>query len=479
MRLAPDRVRFRYDRDSVTPGIVHIGVGAFFRAHAATYIDDILSTNPTWGVIGVSMRRSDTRDALAPQGHCYTVAVKGQSGVECRVVGSLLAILDATSQLDDVLAAMCDPGVRIVSLTVTEKGYCHDPATGRIDRDHPDIRHDLEFPEAPVSVPGLILRALELRRGLGVPPFTVLCCDNLPANGQTTARVVAGFAALRDPGLEAFVRNEVHFPSTMVDRIVPATTAADRALVLEETGLEDAWPVVTEPFTQWVIEDDFPTGRPDFGSVGARMVADVHDFELMKLRMLNGSHSTLAYLGYVAGYETISEAMEDSSLARLVREMMLEEIQDTLPASLGDLAPYAEQLLDRFANPELKHRTWQIAMDGSQKLPQRLLSTIRERLSNGRSIDRLALGVAAWMRYVTGTDEAGQPIDVRDPLAKRLRGVFEDAGWDAEELVKGYLSIGEVFSTDLPLSTEFKELLVRHLDSLIERGAIRTLRNCV
>ncbi|MEQ9037584.1 MAG: mannitol dehydrogenase family protein [Silicimonas sp.] len=477
MRLTRDRVRFRYDRDRVTPGIVHIGVGAFFRAHAATYIDDILAMDASWGVIGVSMRRTDTRDALAPQGFCYTVAVKGMSGTECRVIGALLSILDATTQRDDVLAAMCDPGVRIVSLTVTEKGYCHDPATGRIDRSHPDIRHDLEHPETPVSAPGLILRALELRRDRRLPPFTVLCCDNLPANGHTTASVVAGFAALRAPELEAYVRNEVHFPSTMVDRIVPATTDADRAQVLEVTGLEDAWPVVTESFTQWVIEDDFPTGRPDFRSVGARMVADVRDFELMKLRMLNGSHSTLAYLGYLAGYETISEAMEDAALARLVREMMIEEIRDTLPASLGDLVPYAGELLERFANPALKHRTWQIAMDGSQKLPQRLLSTIRDRLANGQPIDRLALGVAAWMRYVTGTDEAGQPIDVRDPLAERLRGVFEGVGWDAEKLVNGYLSVGEVFGSDLPQLKEFRGSLVRHLDSLIQRGVAGTLRH--
>lgn len=476
MRLSSRSANLPYDRSRVTPGIVHIGVGAFFRAHAATYIDSLLGTDPQWGVIGVSMRRPDTHDALAPQDFCYTVAVRGPGGTEHRVVGSILDILDATADGATVMSALCDPRIRIVSLTVTEKGYCHDPATGRIDARHPDIRHDLNYPEAPISVPGLIVRALELRRADGVPPFTVLSCDNLPQNGHTTAEVMAGFAALRAPDLADFVRREVHFPSTMVDRIVPATTDADRARVWEETGREDAWPVVTEPFTQWVIEDNFPTGRPDFGSVGAEMVEDVTDYELMKLRMLNGSHSTLAYLGYLAGYETISDTMETPALKRLVREMMLEEIAPTLPASLGGMGGYADKLLERFENPSLRHRTWQIAMDGSQKLPQRLLGTIRDRVARGQSIERLSLGVAGWMRYVTGVDEAEKPIDVRDPLAEHLRGVFEQTGRDPVTLATRFLEIEEIFGGDGDTNEILLESVTRHLAHLFDVGAVETIK---
>ncbi len=475
MQLTERTARLPYDRANVIPGILHIGVGAFFRAHAATYIDSLLDNDPAWGVIGVSMRRPDTRDALGPQDFCYTVAIRGPNGTDYRVVGALLDILDANTQGAQIMSALCDPRIRIVSLTVTEKGYCHDPATGRIDPRHPDIRHDLDHPEDPVSVPGLLVRALELRRDAGVPPFTVLSCDNLPENGRTTAEVVAGFAALRDPMLEAFVRSDVHFPSTMVDRIVPATTDADRADVAEETGREDAWPVVTEPFTQWVVEDDFPTGRPDFARVGVEMVEDVTDYELMKLRMLNGSHSTLAYLGYLAGCETISDTMEILALKRLVRDMMLEEITPTLPASLGDMTEYANELIERFENPSLRHRTWQIAMDGSQKLPQRLLGTIRDRIARGQPIERLSLGVAAWMRYVTGVDEAGQPIDVRDPLSERLRSVYEQTGRDAEALAARLMEIEEIFGDDLRGSEALRGPVVRHLESLFARGAGATV----
>ena len=220
-------------------------------------------------------------------------------------------MLDATSQRTELIAVMADPRIRVVSLTVTEKGYCHDPATGALDSQHPDVVHDLAHPQAPVSVPGLIVRALELRHDAGLAPFTVLCCDNLPSNGETTARVVTGFAALRDRRLADHIANEVAFPSTMVDRIVPATTEDDRQLVLEATGLWDAWPVMTESFSQWVIEDRFSAGRPPFETAGAQLVPDVRPFELMKLRMLNGSHSTIAYLGYLAGYESVSQAIAD------------------------------------------------------------------------------------------------------------------------------------------------------------------------
>jgi fructuronate reductase len=468
--------RLPYDRSSVTPGIVHLGIGAFHRAHMAAYVDDLLRTDPSWGIVGASLRRPDTRNALAPQDFLYTLAVRSGAGTTLRAIGSLLDVLDAAAQRRELIATMTDPRIRIVSLTITEKGYCHDPATGELDASHPDILHDLAHPEAPISAPGLLVRALELRRAEGTPPFTVLSCDNLPANGETTARIVTRLAALRERGLADYIADKVSFPSTMVDRIVPATTEADREFVFGTAGFFDAWPVVTEPFSQWVVEDRFSFGRPAFEKVGAQLVSDVRPFELMKLRMLNGSHSTLAYLGYLAGYKFVSEAISDTSFHTLVTKFMTEEVMGTLPKDLGDLGAYRDALLHRFANPALKHRTWQIAMDGSQKLPQRLLGTIRDRLAHDRSMARAALGVAAWMRYVTGVDEQGRDIDVRDPLASRLRAISESARGKPAQLVDGLLRVSEVFGDDLPRSGSFRAVLTGHLASLFQRGALETVR---
>lgn len=469
--------RLPYNRSAVTPGIVHLGVGAFQRAHMAVYVDDLLRADPSWGIVGASLKRPDTRDALAPQDFLYTLVVRGSSGTTTRVVGSLLDVLEARTQRNTLMTAMVDPRTRIVSLTVTEKGYCHDPATGALDARHPDIIHDLAHPEAPISAPGLIVRALELRRRARIAPFAVLCCDNLPANGKTTACIVTDFAALRGAGLANHVESEVAFPSTMVDRIVPATTDDDRRLVFDATGLWDAWPVVTEPFTQWVIEDRFPHGRPALEDVGAQLVGDVRPFELMKLRMLNGSHSTIAYLGYLAGYEFVSQAIADPDFYTLIFDFMTKEVMSTLPPGVGDLAAYRDALLERFANPALKHRTWQIAMDGSQKLPQRLLGTIRDRLANGQPIVRLALGIAAWMRYVTGVDESGRKIDVKDPLAARLQAIAQSAKGVPDRLLDGLLNVTEVFGDDLPRIDSFRAVLARHLASLFDSGALATVRN--
>ncbi|MBG1232329.1 mannitol dehydrogenase family protein [Aestuariivirga litoralis] len=443
----------------------------------AAYIDDVLAFDPAWGITGASLRRPDTRDALAPQDFLYSHVVRGTERTEIKVIGSLLDVLDANTQHDALMAALCAPNTLIVSLTVTEKGYCHDPTTGQIDPGHHDILHDLAHPEMPMSAPGLLVRAIELRRAAGLQPFTVLCCDNLPANGETVARVVTGFAALRDKALAEYIARHVSFPSTMVDRIVPATTYEDRRDVLERTGVEDAWPVVTEPFSQWVIEDDFSSGRPDFARVGAQMVSDVKPFEHMKLRMLNGSHSTLAYLGYLMGHEFVSQAIGDPGIRTLIHGLMTEEVMPTLPPGLGDVNAYRDALLQRFSNPALKHRTWQIAMDGSQKLPQRLLGTIRERLSHGQSVSRLSLGVAGWMRYLTGRDEKGQVIDVRDPLATQLGRIAEQAGGDAEQLVRGLLQVKEIFGADLKQHEAFISLLITQAKSLLDHGARATIQN--
>ena len=475
LAASSDTAKPAYDRGALTPGIVHLGIGAFHRAHMAVYVDDLLARHPDWAIVGASLRRPDTKDALEPQDCLYTVAIRDASGTSCRVIGSIVDVLDANAQRGELLDLMAHPAIRIVSLTVTEKGYCHDPATGELDENHPDILHDLDNPADPVSAPGVIVRALEMRRAAGTAGFTVMSCDNLPSNGETCGRIVSRFADVRDPALGEWVRANVSFPSTMVDRIVPATTDADRELVSGQTGLEDAWPIMTEPFTQWVIEDDFVGGRPPFEDAGAEIVADVEPYELMKLRMLNGSHSSLAYLGYLAGHQHVSDAVGDPAIRRLIHGLMTEEVMPTLPMSRAELEAYRDRLLERFANPALKHRTWQIAMDGSQKLPQRLLGTIRDRLMAGQGIERLALGVAAWMRYVTGVDEHGNAIEVKDPMSARLREIADAASRNGDGLADSLLTVREIFGDDLAVNEAFRVAVTRHLASLYDKGAAATV----
>ena len=466
--------RPRYDVSEVRVGIVHLGVGAFHRAHQAVYLDDRLAAGETdWAICGASLRSPATSRALDPQDGLYTLSVRNEAGEDLRVVGALRRLVGAGEAL---LAAMCDPAVRIVTLTVTEKGYCHDPARRLLDEDHPDIRHDLANRHAPRSAPGFLVEALARRRAEGAAPFAIVSCDNLPSNGETARAVIARLAQMRDADLGAWVEGEVAFPSTMVDRIVPATTDEDRARIAERLGVEDAWPVVTEPFSQWVIEDRFSTGRPRFEDSGATLVSDVAPFELAKLRLLNGAHSTLAYLGYLSGYETVAEAMADADLSRLVAGLMIEEAAPTLDArATGDLDPYIAQLLARFRNPALHHRTWQIAMDGSQKLPQRLLATARARLACGQSIDRIALSVAAWMRYVAGRDEQGRPIDVRDPVAARLKAIADREGLEASRLAPALADVSEVFGDDLARDPRFLGPVTAALAALIAKGARRAI----
>jgi len=460
-----------YDRTRVTSGIVHLGIGAFHRAHQAVVIDDLIAGGAMdWGIVGASLRSADTQDALAPQDCLYTVAVRSGAGTEHRVIGSVLATEVAKHDPSHLIAGMADPTTRIVSLTVTEKGYCHTPQTGELNADHPDIVHDLAHPDAPRSAPGFIVAALARRRAAGIASFTVLSCDNLSANGHTAKRILTQLASLRSPEFGKWIADHLACPSTMVDRIVPETTDADRAAVASELGMTDAWPVITEPFTQWIVEDNFATGRPDFARAGVQLVADVTPFEHMKLRLLNASHSALAYLGYLAGYETIAATMTDDAFAAFARGIMTEAaVTLSMPAGT-DLSGYSASLLKRFANPALRHRTWQIAMDGSQKLPQRLLGTMQDRLRLGMPIDTHALAVAGWMRYVTASDENGQPIDVRDPLAGELAAVARAAGPVADRLAPALLDRRAIFG-EFGNDPRLRGAVTRALAQLYEVGA--------
>jgi fructuronate reductase len=469
-----------YDRSRVTAGIVHLGIGAFHRAHQAVVVDDLLATGATeWGIVGASLRSPDTRDALAPQDGLYTLAVRSGEGTDHRIIGSVLATDVAREKPGQLIARLANPATRIVSLTVTEKGYGHTPQTGDLDEAHPDIVHDLQNPGTPRSAIGFLVAALARRRIAGEAPFTVLSCDNLAANGRTLGRIVTQFAGLRSRNLANWIDSEVAFPSTMVDRIVPETTDADRAAVSSALGMTDAWPVVTEPFTQWIVEDRFTAGRPDFAAAGVQLVSDVTPFEHMKLRLLNASHSALAYLGYLAGFETIAAAVTDDRFAQFALKVM-QEAAPTLAMPEGtNLAGYSVSLLQRFSNPALHHRTWQIAMDGSQKLPQRLLATMQDRLRLGLPIKTHALAVAGWMRYVTGTDEQGRTIDVRDPLAAKLKAIADSTGPVADRLAPALLEVDSIFGAlgaDPRMHSAVTEALTR-LYKLGARQAVQTFQS--
>lgn len=475
-RLPSGIARPYYDRGALTTGMVHLGIGAFQRAHQAMYTEAVLNAGDLrWGIIGASLRSPAVRDALKPQDGLYTLAVRGAEGERLQVVGAIKDVLVAPEDPQALLGALTHPAIRIVTLTVTEKGYCYDPATTGLYETHPDIVHDLANPERPRTASGFLVEGLRRRRAAKVSSFTVLCCDNLPHNGRTVAAIVTRFAALRDRELAGYIRNEVAFPATMVDRITPATAPEDRAAISGRLGLEDAAPVVTEPFSQWVIEDRFPGGRPDWSLAGADFVTDVAPYENMKLRLLNGSHSTLAYLGYLAGYETVADTMKDPDYRRLA-EGVMDDAATTLKMPPGaDVAAYKRALMQRYANPALKHRTWQICMDGSQKLPQRLLGTIRDRLAAGAPIDRLVMGVAGWMRYVTGIDEDGKAIDVRDPMSARLRAIADEAGLVAERLAPALLYVREIFSAGLAADPRFRAAVTHALARIIAKGAKRTV----
>ena len=458
-------------------GIVHLGLGAFFRAFGAIYVEDAVGVSGgDWGIFGVSLQSAGTRDRLAPQDFVYFAVTQGADGSEAfRKVEILQDVLVAPEDPEAVLARMADPGIRIVTLTVTEKGYCYDPATGKLNLHHPDIVHDLQNPLSK-SAPGFLVRALQRRRAAGHPPFTVLTCDNLPENGKVVRGVVLDFARVIDAGLAEWIETEGRFPSTMVDRITPATKQEDIQRLAQETGVRDEAPVLCEPFRQWVVEDDFVPaygagGRPDLAAAGVELVSDVTPYEHMKLRMLNGTHSSLAYLGYLAGHETIADTVADPVFSAFVKRLWEQEIMPSFQAPDGaDLGDYATALFERYSNPSIRHRTWQIAMDGSQKLPQRILGTIADNLNAGRQSPGLMLAVAAWMRYVGGTDERGQPIEVKDPLSERLRGLSDAAGMAAEK-VAALLTVREIFSPDL--AAQLAEPVLLSYELLCRVGARR------
>ena len=463
-------------------GIVHIGLGAFHRAHQAVFLERNLARHDggEWGISSANIRSNQRLvGLLRDRGQRYHVVEYADSQtLTLREIAAIREALYAGEEGDGrktLLVRMSDPAVRIVTLTVTEKGYYLSPAEGTLMADAPAIAHDIAQPHAPRTAPGLLVEALARRRAAGIAPFTVLCCDNMPDNGKRTRQAVIELAGERDPALAEWIAASVAFPCSMVDRIVPAMTEADFAR-LRELGVDDPAAVICEAFAQWVVEDDFPQGRPDWEHEGVEMVADVAPFETMKLRMLNGSHSLLAYLGALDGVETVFEAVSRKDFTALLKRYMRHEAAPTLdmPAST-DLTAYADSLLARFANDSLHHRLHQIAMDGSQKLPQRWLKGARIQLDNAGDISCTALGVAAWIRYTAGSDLHGRPHNVDDPLADTFAALHARHGESAESLIEAFLAEDAVFPPELASDVHFSQAVLAAYRSLQARGITASL----
>jgi fructuronate reductase len=465
---------------------VHLGIGAFMRAHLAVATEAAIhaTADLRWGIVGVSLRQTDTRDALAPQDGLYTVAVRdadaaGQPRQSLQVIGCIKAqLLVAPEDPGAVLQAIAAPATRILSLTVTEKGYAHDPATRALKLDHPDIVHDLTHPQSPRSALGFIVHGLTRRRAAGLGPITLMSLDNLPSNGDTLRGLVHGFAERIDPSLAKWIDQSCSFPNSMVDRIVPRTTDADRNAVASALGRDDAWPVMAEPFFDWAVEDHFVAGRPAWTHQhGVHLVAEAHPFETMKLRMVNGSHSAIAYLGAMADWATVDVAIAQPALRTFIHTMLRDEVEPTLPALAGlDIMAYRQSLLARFSNPALAHRTQQIAMDGSQKLPQRLLGTVRAQLAAGRPIRHLGLAIAAWLHYLRGRDEQGNIYAIDDPLAKELGALVRDAesATDARHRAALLCGYAPVFG-DLAQQPALISAVAPALEALRSQGVVKAL----
>ena len=465
-----------YDRSQVTVGIVHFGVGGFHRAHQAMYLDRLMDQGKAldWGICGVGVMPFDLKmkEAMQSQDCLYTLVEKAPDGSwEPRIVGSIVQYLYAPDDPEAVIEKMADPATRIVSLTVTEGGYNFHPATGEFDETNPDVQADLAPGAVPATTFGLVTEALVRRRSRGIEPFTVMSCDNILGNGHMAEKVFTAFARLRDPELGEWVASNVRFPNSMVDRITPVTTDEDRAQISERFDIEDAWPVVCEPFTQWALEDNFSSGRPPFEEVGVQVVTDVKPYELMKLRLLNASHQALCYFGYLAGYRLVHEVAQDSLFAHFLLDYMNREATPTLAPVPGiDLDAYKLQLIERFSNAGVRDTVARLCAKSSERIPEWLLPVVRENLAAGRDVTLSAAVVASWARYAEGVDEQGEPIEVVDRLADRLQQIAAQQ----RDNPLAFVENRELFG-DLATEPAFTEPYLDALNSLHSRGARATL----
>ena len=469
-----------YDRSSVAAGIVHFGVGGFHRAHQAMYIDRLLNAgaSPEWGICGVGVLPNDRamQEALEPQDHLYTLVQKHSNGnYDARVIGSIVEYLYAPDSPEAVIDRLAHPETQIVSMTITEGGYGIDDLTGKFNPQAPGFADDLQPNARPRTVLGLLAAALARRRRAAQEPFTIVSCDNLQGNGSLTREALIALTSLLDPGLAEWIEQEVCFPNSMVDRITPATTEEDRAEIGIRFGIDDRWPVVCEPFTQWVLEDSFSSRRPAFEQAGVQVVSSVAPYELMKLRLLNGSHQGLCYFARLCGYTYVHEAAQDPTFREFVRGYMDDEATPSLDPVPGvDLRAYKNTLIERFSNPEIRDTIARLCAESSDRIPKWLLPVIRFQLDHDGPVARSAAIVASWARYAEGTDEQGQPIEIVDRRSTEVRALAARQATDPT----AFISNRELFG-DLALKERFVDDYLFALRSLHERGARRTLEALV
>jgi mannitol 2-dehydrogenase len=465
-----------YDRGLVRPGVVHFGVGGFHRAHQAMYHDRLMNDGAPlhWGICGVGVMAADRRmqQALDAQDGLYTLVLKHSDGTyEPQVIGSIVEYLFAPDNPRAVIARMASESTRIVSLTITEGGYNLNDVTREFDAGNAEVIRDLAPGAVPRTTFGLITEALQRRRERGTAPFTIMSCDNLQGNGDLSRRVFTAFARLREPDLGDWVEREVRFPNSMVDRITPVTTDADRAEIRERFGIDDRWPVVCEPFTQWVLQDTFTDGRPPYEEAGVQIVADVEPYELMKLRLLNASHQAMCYLGYLCGYRLVHEAARDPLFqAFLLGYMNIEATPTLAPAPGVDLDSYKHTLIERFCNPQVRDTIARLCAQSSDRIPKWLLPVIRQQLATGGEIRRSAAVVASWARYAEGVDEQGQPIEIVDRFRDILMRLAPTKGADPDAFIANRQLFG-----DLADDRRFVAAYRSALASLHQRGARATL----
>jgi fructuronate reductase/mannitol 2-dehydrogenase len=462
-----------YDRAALTPSVVHISVGGFSRAHQMVYFDEIAENriSDEWGVVGIGLHRRQMKDALEPQDLLYTVVERSAEQERARVVGAMIRYHFAPEDPAAVLDVLADERTRLVTMTITGTAYRLDPETGEFDPDDDELRWDLDHPDEPRSVFGVLVGALDRRRRAGIAPFTLLSCDNMRHNGEAARTAVVGFAALRDEGLATWIAANVAFPSSMVDRITPQTSPEEREEIVRTFGVDDQWPVVTEPFSQWIVEDAFCNGRPPLDQVGVRIVDDVARYELMKTRLLNASHSALGYLGYLAGYSRTDEVMADPVFHDYIARLMDQEVSPLLPDPHGvDLADYRRTLLERFANPAIGDQLERLCGRGSTKVPNYLLPSLRDALDQGRPHALLTLAVAGWCRYLRGVDYDGNPIEIKDARREQLQELARAGGRDPRPL----LAERSVFDS-LGERAAFVEELERTLERLDRDGVRATV----
>jgi len=468
----------KYDRSKVTTGIVHFGVGGFHRAHMAMALDDLMNMGQAldWGICGVGLMEFDRKmkDALQGQDCLYTLTLKHPDGKrESRVIGSIVEYLYAPDDAEAVIEKMADPATKIVSLTITEGGYNFDRVTGEFDASNPAVSADLATGATPKTAFGFVTEALRRRRDRGIAPFTVLSCDNIQGNGDIAKKMFLAFANLKDSALGAWINEHVAFPNSMVDRITPVTSPEDIVEAEQKLGLEDAWPVVAEPFFQWVIEDHFTLGRPDFDQVGVQFVDDVEPYELMKLRLLNASHQGLTYFGFLSGYRFAHEAVGDPAIANFLLKYMDNEATPTLRPVPGiDLAAYKHMLIERFSNPEVRDTLARLCAESSDRIPKWLVPVIREQLAKGGDVTRSAAIVASWARYAEGVDEQGNAIVVVDPLKDQLIPIAKSQRQNPLAFIENESLFG-----DLAKNQTFKTAYLSALNSIFEVGAHKTVQS--